>query len=76
MSAVQDTLNEAIQSVGRHGSYLTGWVVIAEWIDSETGDKLLSRLTSESAPTWVVQGYLHNALYEDWGDERKLTDED
>jgi hypothetical protein len=51
-----------------HGAILTGFVLVAEWMDGD-GQRWLSLLHGSNggesdAPEWQRQGYLHNALYE------------
>lgn len=52
-------------------SILTGWVVVAEWMD-EKGGRWLSKNTGDAAgdtlTKWGMNGFLHEALHEDWGD--------
>jgi hypothetical protein len=53
------------------GAILTGWVVVAEWMDAD-GGKHLTRLSSKPVTTWLVAGMLHEALYGgDWDDAGK-----
>lgn len=47
---------------------LTNWVVIAECATPD-GSRWISRLTSEDATTWQIEGMLHHALYSWMGDE-------
>jgi hypothetical protein len=42
-------------------SVLTGWVVVAEYMDAD-GDKWLSRFQSEGMTTWSRAGLLHEGL--------------
>jgi hypothetical protein len=43
------------------GAYLTGWVVVAEWMTPD-GDAELSMLTSEGMTPWTRRGILGDAI--------------
>lgn len=43
------------------GAYLTGWVVVAEWMTPD-GDPELSMLTSEGMTPWTRRGILSDAM--------------
>ena len=51
------------------GSVLTGWVVVAEWMDPN-GETWLSGLKDQNTSIWKRDGMLHHVLYGDMeGDE-------
>ena len=64
MAADRDALDQAISAhaAPEPGLALTGWVLIAEWMDDSDG-KHLTRLSSAPITTWAVDGMLHDALY-------------
>lgn len=74
MTDVRPTLHEAIQASAHEnddeitGALLTGWVVVAEFTDTD-GLRWLSKITSEGSTTWQTQGFLHNALYDEWASD-------
>lgn len=45
------------------GSLLTGWVVVAEFMDPG-GEKWISRLSHSGSTRWFSNGLLHYALHE------------
>ena len=45
---------------GNGNAILTGWVIIAEWID-EDGDPALSAYAREGMPYWRIDGLLSSA---------------
>lgn len=50
----------------RHGSYLVGFVMIAEYLDPD-GHRQLAQITSDNMTPWQRSGYLYDALEgEDW----------
>lgn len=60
-----DQLHAALQTSAcgddeLEGSVLVGWVTVAEWVGPD-GMRWISRLTSENAATWQVNGYLDYA---------------
>lgn len=66
----RDSIHEILQAVGPVGApdkavVLTGWVVVAEWMD-EAGDKWLSKCHSASLTNWTANGYHHEAVYGAW----------
>ena len=52
---------------------VTGWVVVAEWMDSE-GVKWLSKNSGDAGgdtlTLWQMKGMLHEALLGDWEQEQ------
>jgi hypothetical protein len=66
----RDELDTAIAGLAapEPGLVLTGWVLVAEWIDS-AGIKHLTRLSSRPITTWTIDGMLHDALYGDGWDD-------
>lgn len=57
---------------GGDGVLLTGWVVVAEWVD-DNGDAMLSAFARERMPYWRIDALLDAApeamLYDDEDDE-------
>ena len=72
-------LHEAIQRDAapsdEPGAVLTGWVLIAEFLDTEGAKWLAMRSGPEELTAWAREGFLHRALYDDswerdaWADE-------
>lgn len=65
--SIQDRIQEAIQADAPEetpGALCTGWVVVAEWCDSD-GKLWLSRADSDNMTAWKRTGMLHDALYGD-----------
>lgn len=61
-------ISAAIQNAAperRPEALLTGWVVVAEWMDAN-GDKWLTRYSDESVTAWLAEGMLSWASGEDW----------
>jgi hypothetical protein len=65
--ANEDALNAAIlQHLGEvyeDPTIVTGWVVVAEFVDSE-GTQALAAFTSTHMPYWKINGMLEAAHYE------------
>lgn len=72
MYDAETNIEAAIQAYeaesGGDGILLTGWVVVAEWVD-ENGDATLSAFARERMPYWRIDALLDAApdaiLYED-----------
>lgn len=58
---------------------LTGWVIVAEWMDSE-GQKWLSKNSADAAgeqlTLWQTKGMLHEALFGDWQQPEEAGDDE
>lgn len=67
----RDALHDAIQQHGRYdetdGAMLTGWVMVAEWMD-QSGERWLSKGHAAHTAHWSAKGMMHEALYGDWPD--------
>jgi hypothetical protein len=66
----RDAIHEAIQQNARtaeDGAVLTGWVLIAEWMD-EDGERWLSKGHAAHTAHWSAKGMLHEALFGEWPD--------
>jgi hypothetical protein len=67
----RDALDEAIQANAADvhdasgGAILTGWIVIAEWMDKD-GERWLSQCRSASTPSWTARGMMHEVLHGEW----------
>lgn len=67
----RDAIHERLQETGPIGladgkaTVLTGWALVAEWMD-EDGGKWLGKCHSASLTTWTAAGFHHEALYGDW----------
>lgn len=63
----REAVHEAIQRHAPRGedALLTGWVLVAEWVDHD-GGRWLSKAHAASTPSWTADGMLHAALYGDW----------
>lgn len=44
------------------GAILTGWVVLAEWMDKD-GERYLSSCRAESTSPWAARGMMHDMLH-------------
>lgn len=44
------------------GAVLTGWVVIAEWMDAD-GKRYLSNCIAENTTPWTARGMMHDVLF-------------
>lgn len=68
----RDAIHDAIQANARlgkeDGAILTGWVLVAEWMDPQ-GERWLSRGHAASTTQWSANGMSHEALYGDWDSE-------
>jgi hypothetical protein len=75
----RDAIHERLQETGPIGldegkaAVLTGWVVVAEWMD-EDGGKWLAKCHSASLTTWTAAGFHQEALHGTWPDPK--NDED
>ena len=49
------------------GAVLTGWTVVAEWMDAD-GARWLTRGCAEGMTTWGAKGLHHEAIYGEWPD--------
>lgn len=67
----RDAIHEAIQANQGHvkdasgGAILTGWVVVAEWMDKD-GDRWLSKCRAATTTAWTADGMMHDGLHRDW----------
>ncbi len=67
----RDAIHERLQESGPIGmeegksAVLTGWAVVAEWMD-EDGGKWLTKCHSASLTTWTAAGFHHEALNGYW----------
>ena len=48
-----------------HGSVLTGWVIVQEWMNP-AGEKFLTRAWDHALSQWSAKGMIHEVLYGDW----------
>lgn len=66
----RDAIHDAIQQHAPIGSeaVLTGWVMVAEWIDHQ-GERWLSKAHAESTTSWSAKGMHHEALHGQWPDD-------
>lgn len=46
---------------------LTGWAVVAEWVDHD-GERWLSKASAASTTAWAANGMHHEAIYGKWPD--------
>jgi hypothetical protein len=66
LSLEQQQIGDSVSLIPpKAGLVLGGWVLMAEWVEPD-GQRLLSRLVSDSSSAWQVKGYLHEGLYTDW----------
>jgi hypothetical protein len=65
----RDAIHEAIQANAQRGkdAILTGWALVAEWIDHD-GDRWLSQANCVSTAHWTARGMHHEVLYGKWPD--------
>jgi len=67
----RDAIHAAIQASGPEfgGGYavLTGWALVAEWMD-ERGERWLSKGHAAGTALWAAKGMMHEALHGDWPD--------
>lgn len=65
----RDALHAAIQQAGPEfdsgHAVLTGWAMVAEWMD-EQGERWLSRAHAAGMTSWAVKSLHHEALYGEW----------
>lgn len=65
----EDVITTAIQATGNaiaDGALLTGYILVAEWVDPD-GQRWLSRGASTGTTSWQRAGWLHEALH-NWPD--------
>lgn len=67
--ASDEDLHAAIQehACPLPGAFLTGWVLIAEWVDTD-GKRWLSRRMADDTTPWAADGMFHAGLSDDWAD--------
>lgn len=65
----REAVHAAIQAAGPEfddgHAVLTGWAVVAEWMD-EKGERWLSKSHAAGTANWSANGMMHEALYGDW----------
>ena len=68
----RDAIHEALQEHMPRGqdAVLTGWVVVAEWIDHD-GERWLSKGHAASTSAWTAAGMLHEALHGKWPEDEE-----
>lgn len=68
----RDAIHAALQEIGptdlSSGAVLTGWVLVTEWMDPD-GERWISKGHSASLAAWSADGFHHQALYGNWGDD-------
>lgn len=62
-TAVENAIRAYDREVDGSGALLTGWVVIAEWIDDQ-GDPDLTAFAREGMPYWRINALLEAAPME------------
>lgn len=70
----RDAIHAAIQEQAPRGedAILTGWVLVAEWMDHQ-GERWLSKGASASLAQWSARGLHHEALHGNWPAEPEDT---
>ena len=76
----EDVVNAAIleylKETYENPAIVTGWVVVAEFVDTE-GTQDLAAFAANNMPYWKINGMLEAAPYEmNYMDEEDLEDED
>lgn len=68
--AIRDTCSGPMSQNVNGTALLTGYVLVAEWMD-ESGERWLSRIDGPPGAVtgWHRDGMLHEALYGEWGEE-------
>jgi hypothetical protein len=65
----RDTVHDAIQAAGPEfddgHAVLTGWALVAEWMD-EKGDRWLSQARAAGTAKWSASGMMHEVLHGEW----------
>lgn len=72
----RDALHAFLQEQGPvtgQAAVLTGWVVIFEWM-GEDGNRWLAKGHSASLTGWAANGFHHEALYAEWGEDNDEDD--
>lgn len=68
----RDALTDFLQDQGPpdfdRPAVLTGWVIVADWMDDE-GERWLTRGYSSSLAKWHAFGLLHEALFGNWAED-------
>jgi hypothetical protein len=61
--AKRDAIHTVLQANGPldGAALLTGWAVVAEWMDAD-GDKWLTKTHSASIATWAAKGMHYEAI--------------
>lgn len=59
----REAVHEAIQKFSPPGSILTGWALVAEWIDEE-GNRIIGTCRSAETTPWTAKGMFHTVLFE------------
>jgi len=65
--AIHDAIQQHARIAREEGAILTGWVVVAEWMDP-AGERWLSKAHAASTTSWAAKGMHHEALNGDWPD--------
>jgi hypothetical protein len=65
----RNAIHDAIAASGPPGAVLTGWALVAEWMDDE-GNRLLGKARAAETTPWNAKGMLHTMLFENtpWGE--------
>ena len=67
---ISNAIGDAIQRHspdGTEGAVLTGWTLVAEWMDPD-GDRWLSKIHPPHLTSWQSNGMHHEALHGHWPD--------
>lgn len=59
---LHDAVQAAAPALGGGRCVLTGWVLVAEWMD-ERGKRWLSQTRAPGTTPWGAGGMLHHGLY-------------
>jgi hypothetical protein len=63
----RDAIHAAIQEHAPRGedAVLTGWALVAEWMDHE-GERWLTKAHAAATAQWAARGMHHEAIYGGW----------
>jgi hypothetical protein len=66
-AAVHDAIQASGPEFDSGGAVLTGWALVAEWMD-DTGERWLSKAHAAHTAEWSAKGMHFEAIHGNWPD--------
>jgi hypothetical protein len=63
--AIHDAIQQNARMGAEDGAVLTGWALVAEWMDAD-GERWLTKGHAAHTTSWGANGMYHEALFGEW----------